>query len=44
MKHTMMVNPCNGRLYYAPLENPWTILDVGTRTGIRTIDSTLLRD
>ena len=39
MKHAMIVNLCNGRLHYAPLENPQTILDIGTGTGIWAIDS-----
>jgi len=39
MKHAMIVNLCNGRLHYAPLENPQMILDVGTGTGIWAIDS-----
>ncbi|KAB5543128.1 S-adenosyl-L-methionine-dependent methyltransferase [Coniochaeta sp. 2T2.1] len=38
MKHAMIVNLCNGRLHYAPLENPQTILDIGTGTGIWAID------
>lgn len=39
MKHAMIVNLCNGCLHYAPLENPQTILDIGTGTGIWAIDS-----
>lgn len=39
MKHAMIVNLCNGRLHYAPLEAPQKILDVGTGTGIWAIDS-----
>jgi ribosomal protein L11 methylase PrmA len=39
MKHAMIVNLCNGRLHYAPLENPQMILDLGTGTGIWAIDS-----
>ena len=39
MKHAMVVNLCNGRLHFAPLENPQNILDVGTGTGIWPIDS-----
>jgi ribosomal protein L11 methylase PrmA len=39
MKHAMIVNLCNGRLHYAPLEKPQTILDIGTGTGIWAIDS-----
>ncbi len=39
MKHAMIINLCNGRLHYAPLESPQTILDIGTGTGIWAIDS-----
>lgn len=39
MKHAMILNLCNGRLHYAPLKNPQNILDVGTGTGIWSIDS-----
>ncbi|KAK0707918.1 S-adenosyl-L-methionine-dependent methyltransferase [Lasiosphaeris hirsuta] len=38
MKHAMVVNLCNGRLHFAPLENPQKILDIGTGTGIWAID------
>jgi hypothetical protein len=45
MKHAMIVNLCNGKLHYAPLENPQMILDIGTGTGIWAIDSMfVLRD
>ena len=39
MKHAMLVNVCDGRLHYAPLENPQHILDLGTGTGIWCMDS-----
>jgi hypothetical protein len=39
MKHAMVVHLCQGKLHYAPLENPQKILDVGTGTGIWAIDS-----
>lgn len=39
MKHAMMVSVCNGKLHYAPLENPQRVLDIGTGTGIWSIDS-----
>lgn len=34
----MVVHLCNGKLHFAPLHNPRTILDVGTGTGIWAID------
>ena len=39
MKHAMIINLCEGRLHFAPLDSPQTILDVGTGTGIWAIDS-----
>ena len=39
MKHAMIINLCNGKLHYAPLHNPKSILDIGTGTGIWAIDS-----
>lgn len=39
MKHAMIVHLCQGKLHYAPLDNPQKILDVGTGTGIWAIDS-----
>lgn len=39
MKHAMIVNLCNGKLHFAPLENPQKVLDIGTGTGIWAIDS-----
>jgi hypothetical protein len=39
MKHTMCVTVCDGKLHFAPLENPHKILDIGTGTGIWAIDS-----
>jgi len=39
MKHAMIVHLCDGKLHFAPLENPQRILDVGTGTGIWAIDS-----
>lgn len=39
MKHSMIVNLCDGRLHFAPLHNPQRILDVGTGTGIWATDS-----
>jgi hypothetical protein len=39
MKHAMVVHLCNGKLHFAPLDNPQTILDIGTGTGIWAIDS-----
>jgi hypothetical protein len=39
MKHAMIVHVCDGRLHFAPLEQPQKILDLGTGTGIWAIDS-----
>jgi hypothetical protein len=39
MKHAMILNLCKGKLHYAPLKNPQNILDIGTGTGIWSIDS-----
>jgi ribosomal protein L11 methylase PrmA len=39
MKHAMVVHLCQGKLHYAPLESPQKILDIGTGTGIWSIDS-----
>lgn len=38
MKHAMILNLCGGRLHYSPLENPQSVLDIGTGTGIWAID------
>lgn len=38
MKHAMIANLCGGKLHFAPLENPQSIIDVGTGTGIWAID------
>ncbi|KAK5659911.1 hypothetical protein OQA88_13375 [Cercophora sp. LCS_1] len=40
MKHTVCVTVCDGKLHFAPLDNPHKILDIGTGTGIWAIDST----
>lgn len=39
MQHAMFMLLCDGRLHYAPLENPQSVLDIGTGTGIWAIDS-----
>lgn len=39
MKHAMVVNICDGKLYFAPLGKAQHILDIGTGTGIWCIDS-----
>lgn len=44
MKHAMIANLCGGKLHFAPLENPQSIIDVGTGTGIWAIDSRRLYD
>lgn len=33
MKHAMMLELTDGRLFYAPVENPQLIVDIGTGTG-----------
>ncbi|TQN71103.1 Secondary metabolism regulator laeA [Colletotrichum shisoi] len=38
MKHAMIVTLCGGALHNAPLENPQSVLDIGTGTGIWAID------
>jgi hypothetical protein len=43
MKHSMIVNLCEGALHMAPLGNPHRILDIGTGTGIWAVDSRSLR-
>ena len=37
--YAVVVNLCGGNLHYAPLENPQSIIDLGTGTGIWTMDS-----
>ncbi|KAK1624304.1 methyltransferase domain-containing protein [Colletotrichum phormii] len=39
MKHAMLVHVCEGALHNAPLVNPQKILDIGTGTGIRAMDT-----
>jgi SAM-dependent methyltransferase len=38
MKHALVLHLCGGKLHLAPLENPQSILDIGTGTGIWSID------
>ncbi|KAH7177019.1 S-adenosyl-L-methionine-dependent methyltransferase [Dactylonectria macrodidyma] len=38
MKHSMIINLCNGKLHFAPLDNPQSVLDIGTGTGIWAVD------
>ncbi|KAL2267210.1 hypothetical protein VTJ83DRAFT_4487 [Remersonia thermophila] len=39
MKHVMMMELCDGQLFYAPIgEHPQKILDIGTGTGIWAIE------
>ncbi|KAH7128027.1 S-adenosyl-L-methionine-dependent methyltransferase [Dactylonectria estremocensis] len=38
MKHSMIVNLCKGKLHFAPLHNPQSVLDIGTGTGIWAVD------
>ncbi|PGH00830.1 hypothetical protein AJ79_08081 [Helicocarpus griseus UAMH5409] len=38
MKHGMIVKLCDGKLHYAPVENPQRTIDVGTGTGVWAID------
>lgn len=42
MKHSMIVNLCDGKLHFAPLRHPHSILDIGTGTGIWATDSKYL--
>ena len=43
IKHAMMLEVTNGKLYYAPMDkNAQRIIDVGTGTGIWAIESSLL--
>lgn len=39
MKHAMILHASEGKLHFAPLDNPQKILDLGTGTGIWAIDS-----
>lgn len=41
MKHAMMLELMDGELFYAPVEDPQSILDVGTGTGIWAIEGKL---
>lgn len=41
MQHAMVMLLCDGKLHYAPLHNPQSVLDIGTGTGIWAIDSKL---
>ncbi|KAI1767081.1 S-adenosyl-L-methionine-dependent methyltransferase [Hypoxylon sp. FL1150] len=38
MQHAMVMLLCDGKLHYAPLQNPQSVLDIGTGTGIWAID------
>ncbi|KAI0181628.1 S-adenosyl-L-methionine-dependent methyltransferase [Hypoxylon sp. FL1284] len=38
MQHAMVMLLCDGKLHYAPLRNPQSVLDIGTGTGIWAID------
>ncbi|KAI5864426.1 S-adenosyl-L-methionine-dependent methyltransferase [Durotheca rogersii] len=38
LQHAMAMLLCDGKLHYAPLKNPRSILDVGTGTGIWAIE------
>lgn len=39
MKHAMVLHVCEGKLHFAPLDNPQNVLDLGTGTGAWAIDS-----
>ena len=39
MQHAMFMLLCDSKLHFAPLENPRSILDIGTGTGIWAIES-----
>ncbi|KAL7624172.1 hypothetical protein AAE478_005729 [Parahypoxylon ruwenzoriense] len=38
LQHAMVMLLCDGKLHFAPLENPKSVLDMGTGTGIWAID------
>ncbi|KAI2467281.1 S-adenosyl-L-methionine-dependent methyltransferase [Annulohypoxylon bovei var. microspora] len=38
LQHAMVMLLCDGKLHFAPLDNPQSILDIGTGTGIWAID------
>ena len=38
IKHHVMLMLCHGRLHLAPLDQPQTILDIGTGTGIWALE------
>ncbi|OTB01057.1 hypothetical protein M426DRAFT_26042 [Hypoxylon sp. CI-4A] len=38
LQHAMVMLLCDGKLHYAPLQNPQSVLDIGTGTGIWAID------
>ncbi|KAI1445715.1 S-adenosyl-L-methionine-dependent methyltransferase [Annulohypoxylon stygium] len=38
MQHAMVILLCDGKLHFAPLDDPKSILDLGTGTGIWAID------
>jgi ribosomal protein L11 methylase PrmA len=42
MQHHIWKEINDGRLYFAPLENPTKILDIGTGSGIWPIDMGML--
>ncbi|KAM7184108.1 S-adenosyl-L-methionine-dependent methyltransferase [Naviculisporaceae sp. PSN 640] len=39
MKHAMMMELTNGKLFFAPIESPTKIIDLGTGTGIWAIEA-----
>ncbi|KAI2632200.1 S-adenosyl-L-methionine-dependent methyltransferase [Hypoxylon sp. NC1633] len=39
MQHAMVMMLCEGKLHYAPLDNPQSVMDIGTGTGIWAIDN-----
>ncbi|KAI1389041.1 S-adenosyl-L-methionine-dependent methyltransferase [Hypoxylon trugodes] len=38
LQHAMTMLLCDGKLHFAPLQNPQAVLDIGTGTGIWAID------
>ncbi|KAI2610705.1 S-adenosyl-L-methionine-dependent methyltransferase [Hypoxylon fragiforme] len=38
LQHAMVILLCEGKLHFAPLDNPQSVLDIGTGTGIWAIE------
>jgi hypothetical protein len=44
MLHAMMLEVTDGKLFFAPIENPAKVIDLGTGTGIWAVDGGCLDD